>query len=329
MKRRAFMVGVGVGAAALLAFGAPPAAAQSGKARRIGFLEAGSRSANHAFLEAFRDGMTALGWNIGRDLEILDRWAEADGERLPALVAELLAAEVDLLVTAATPATLAARRATATVPIVSAGSSDLVKIGAVNSLARPGGNVTGVTALTIDAIPKALELGRETIPDARRWAVMFSRRDPDGRLRWEAAAAAADRLGLTLLPLDAATPEEVEAALGRLPELAVDGLLVIATPLTVAHRARIASAATAHRVPLVSTYRGFVAAGGLLSLGSNLPEVFRLAARLADRILRGVAPADLPVEQPSVEIFINLAAARTLGLTVPPAILARADEVIE
>jgi putative ABC transport system substrate-binding protein len=332
MKRRAFMVGVGVGAAALLAFGAPPAAAQSGKARRIGFLEAGSRSANHTFLEAFRDGMTALGWNIGRDLKILDRWAEADGERLPALVAELLAAEVDLLVTAATPATLAARRATATVPIVSAGSSDLVKIGAVNSLARPGGNVTGLYLQQAEITAKRVELLKEAIPALTDIAALADAFTTATSEQMRVAETAARRLQVRLVSIvvPGAPPYDFAAAITAARERGAGALLALMSPAFFYDRARFVQEVLRQRMSASFGLREFADLGGLMSYGADLKQTFARLADYADKILNGANPAELPIEQPTkFELILNLKTAKALGLTLPPLILARADEVIE
>jgi putative ABC transport system substrate-binding protein len=300
-----------------------------GKMPRIGFIEAGSQQANQAFLDIFQDAMRALGWSPGSTVDIIDRWAEAREDRLSEIIQDLISSKIDILVTAARPATFAAMRATRTIPIVSVGAPDLVADGAVASLARPGGNVTGVISMSTEVISKGIELLHEALPAMVRLAVLWNPAEGGSALRWTAAKNAGETQGLTLISLEATTPDLIERIFADLPEHHVDALYVTASPFTVANRARIVALATAQRLPIGSSYRGFTVEGGMVSAGTNLAELFRLSARLVDKVLKGALPADLPVELAPVEFVVNLKAARALGIDVPQAITARADEVIE
>jgi putative tryptophan/tyrosine transport system substrate-binding protein len=326
MTRRQFITLLG-GAAAwpMLARGQ-----QSGKIAKIGFIEAGSQQANQIFLDSFRDGLTALGWSEGNNISVLDRWAEARSERLPEIVNGLIQSGVDVLVTAAGPASLAAKRATSTLPIVAVGIPDPVGMGLINSLVRPGGNLTGFSSLSVDLTAKRVQLVQEALPNASRIAVIWNPNDSGARLGEGDARGAAEKLGLSLFSIEVATPDDIEHTFAGLRTNKPDAVFVINDPLTVANRDRIVALATELRLPVMAGFRLFVVSGGLLSLGTSLPNDFKRAARLVDKILRGEKPADLPFEQPTqLELVVNLKTAMVLGLEIPPQLLARADEVIE
>jgi putative ABC transport system substrate-binding protein len=300
------------------------------KTRRVGFIEAGSKQANEGFLTAFREGLQALGWTDGGNIALLDRWAEARTDRLPDIVNELIGAGVDVLVTAAAPATIAAKMATQTSPIVFVGVPDPVAFGIVPSLSHPGENITGLSAMSFDLTGKQLQLLREVLPGAVRIAAVANPDDPGAKQRWDDARKSAEQLGVSVLMLEAATPAAIEDAFARLRDEPCDGLWVASGPLTFANRIRIVALAAEARLPAIYPFRGFAAAGGLMSFGTDYNDLFRRAALFVDKILRGANPGDLPVEQPTkFELVVNLKTARTLGLTVPQSLIARADDVIE
>ena len=299
------------------------------KRARIGFIEPGTREANGPFLTSFRAGMAAHDWIEGQNLTILDRWLENRVERLPQIVAGLLADKVDVLVTGGTIVTRGAMLAAPGVPIVMVAVSDPLGFGFAQSLARPGGNVTGTTNVASDLLAKRLQLLLEVVPTAKRLAVLTDSNDPVGEPNWRQTRDEAIKLGLAPVQVPVATAEEVEREIPRLPERA-DVLLIAFNALMVANRTKIAALALANRLPTSCPMRDFVVAGGLQSLGANLPNEFRRAAPFVDRILKGAKPADLPIEQPTIlELAINLKTARALGLSVSAQLLARADEVIE
>jgi putative tryptophan/tyrosine transport system substrate-binding protein len=326
MRRREFIAGLG-GAAAWPLVGR---AQQTGKIAKIGFIEAASQQANQIFLDSFNDGLRALGWIEGNNIVILDRWAEARSERLPEIVSGLIQSGVDVLVTAAGPASLAAKQATSTIPIVAIGIPDPVGIGLINSLVRPGGNLTGFSSLSVELTAKRVQLLQEALPRASRIAVIWNPKDPGARLAESDAKGAAEKIGLSLLSIEVADPNDIEQAFAGLPPSKPDAVFVINDPLTVGNRDRIVALATDLRLPIIAGFRLFAISGGLLSLGTSLPNDFKRAARLVDKILRGEKPADLPFEQPTqLELVVNLKAAKVLGLELPQTLLARADEVIE
>jgi putative ABC transport system substrate-binding protein len=300
------------------------------KTPRIGFIEAGWQEANQIFLDSFRNGLRTLGWSEGNNIVILDRWAEARNDRLPDIVAELIRSGVDILVTAAPPATVAAKRATGAIPIVMVGPGDPVGLGIVDSLARPGGNVTGLSSMSFDVNAKQLQLLKETLPALSRVAVLRASGDAGEEQRWQLLQTAATSLGIALLSLEVATQEDIERAFARLRTESCNGLFVAAGGLTIANRARIVEHADKLHLPAVYPFRGFPVAGGLMSYGTDYADLHRRAATYVDKILKGTKPADLPVEQPTrFELVVNLNTAKALGLTMPPSILGRADEIIE
>src|SRR3954447_25128254 len=325
MRRRRFVVATG---ATMLSLAFRPLAAQPAlRTVRIGYL-APARIPH--LLEAFVGGLRDLGYVEGQNLSIEYRFAGEEPERFDALAAELVKLAPNLIVTVATPATMAAKRATSGIPIVVATAGDLVRSGAVQSLARPGGNVTGVTLYSVELSQKRLEVLREAIPTVKRVGVLGNANNLYNRLQWEDTQPAGDSLGLELRPLFANGVSNLEAVFSDLEKERLDALVLLSDATFNAERHRIARLADALRIPTMHDAREFVEAGGLISYGPNIPALSRKAATFVDKILKGALPADLPVEQPSIfELVINQRAARLLNLTIPSTLLARADEVIE
>jgi putative ABC transport system substrate-binding protein len=297
----------------------------------IGFLGAGSAGPNAPFMAALRQGLSEAGYDEGRTLAIEYHWAEGHYERLPALAAELIDRKVDLVVSqgGSGPA-LAAKKATSTIPIVFITGGDPVADGLVTSLARPIGNITGVTWLSSELGPKRLELLRELVPQARAFALLvnpgFVGAEPLVQTMQQAARAS----GVRLHALSASSEAEIDAAFAAIDQDHDGGLVVAVDPYLGNRREQIAALAARHAVPTIFGYREFATAGGLMSYGPSLSAAFRQAGIYAGKILKGAKPADLPVPQPTTfELVINLKVAKALGLTVPSSILARADEVIE
>ncbi|MBV8192701.1 MAG: ABC transporter substrate-binding protein [Alphaproteobacteria bacterium] len=307
-----------------------PVQAQPGlKKARVGFIEPGTQEANGSFLAAFRAGLAAHGWIEGQNVTILDRWVENRPERVPEIVAGLLADRVDVLVTAGALVTKGTISAAPGVPIVIVGVGDPVAFGFAQSLARPGGNVTGVASSAGDVLSKRLQLLLEVSPTAKRIAVLTDSNDPAREAQWLQPRDDALKLGLTPVQVPVATTEDIER---EIPGLAgrADALFIAFNALMVANRTKIATLALANQLPTSCPIRNFVVAGGLQSYGFSLPNEFRRAAPFVDKILRGAKPSDLPIEQPTVfELIINLTTAKALGLSLPAALLARADELIE
>jgi putative ABC transport system substrate-binding protein len=316
----------------LAAFVAPlPAEAQgTAKIVRIGRLSPLSAETDKPNIEAFRAGLLQLGWVEGKSFTIESRFADGKSDRLPDLAAELVQRRVDLILTGSTPGALAARKATITIPIVMVTTGDPVAGGVVASLARPGGNVTGVTALGQVLNTKRLELIKETVPGVLRVAVLTnpaSAYTPPFLREKEAAARA---LGLHLPVLAAADPGQFEKAFAELATERAGALMVQSDAMFITHRARIVELVARSRVPAMYGERVFVDAGGLMFYGASLTDMYRDAAGYADKILKGAKPAALPVEQPTkLELVINLKAAKVLGLTIPPSVLGRADQLVE
>jgi putative ABC transport system substrate-binding protein len=308
-----------------------PLAARGQKKRGpvIGFIDPGLAQVNGPFLVSFLEGIRELGWRDGENMTVLDRWVENQPARLPGIMAGLLAERVDLLVTGGTLVTNAARAATDRLPIVMVGVGDPVGFGFAQSLARPGGNVTGLSNMSVELTTKRLQLLVEMTPATKRIAVLVDSRDPTAQAYWLQVRENAASLGLTPLLVEAATAGDIDSVFAGLPERA-DALFVSFNALMVANRTKIATLALANRLPTSCPTRDFVVAGGLQSLGSSLPDDFRRAADFVDRILKGARPADLPVMQPTkFELVINVKTAGALGLTIPPTMLTLADEVIE
>ncbi len=328
MKRREFITLVGAAAAAWP--GAASGQQQSRKIPRIGFLTRKIDASVSTQIDAFRQGLRDLGWVEGRSTNIEYRDAGGQLDRLRALASELVDLNVDVIVTVDTPPTQAARQATSTIPIVIAVSADPVGAGLVASLARPGGNVTGLSLLAPETDEKTLELLKETLAKTRRVAMIFDPSNQGMMLRLTAIKAAALKLAIELQPIPALGARELAGALTAAAEDAPDALIVL-SPIYAAYRNEVVEFATKAKVPLSFDTSGLAGEpGALLSYGADISALFRRAATFVDKILKGAKPADLPVEQPTkFELVINLKTAKALGVTVPPMVLARADEVIE
>jgi putative ABC transport system substrate-binding protein len=298
---------------------------------RIGFLGTSSASDYAVFLKAFRQSLRDLGHEVGETLVIEYRWAEGHAERLPALATELVRLKPDVLVTHSTAGIRAVQQATTTIPIVMGVSGDPVGLGFVKSLARPGGNTTGVASLQPELGPKRLELFKEAIPGLRRVAVLLNLDNPVAHEELGRMEIAAGKLGLRLQSVQMAREAiDLETVFATILRERPDGLVVVADPLTAAHGARIGAFAVKNRLPVMSASTSIVTNGGLIVYGADYVEGWRLAARYVDKILKGAKPADLPVEQPTkFELVINLKTAKALGLTIPQSLLLRADQLIE
>jgi ABC-type uncharacterized transport system substrate-binding protein len=309
-----------------------PLAVEAQQSARIGYL-ALNLDANPRYRDAFRQGLRDLGYVEGRDIVIEYRDAQGKPERLAALAAELVALNVDVIVAPGTLAALAAKRATATTPIVVSTIGNPVADGLVESLARPGGNVTGLSNLTPDLIGKCMQLLREAVPRATRVAVLThpgsatTKTDKDYATR---AHAAGRSLGFEVQLIDAGRPVDLDRAFAEMTRWRANALVVMPYATLLQERTRIMALAAKQRLPAVYAYRENVMEGGLMSYGPDLSDQFRRSAAYVDRILKGAKPADLPVEQPTkFELVINLKTAKALGLTIPPSLLGRADQVIE
>jgi putative ABC transport system substrate-binding protein len=305
-------------------------AQQAKKIPRIGFLSTFSPSDNPLWHEGFRQGLRELGYIQGENISIEYRWAEGKEERLPALAADLVRLNVDLILVETTPASLAAKQATTTIPIVMTIVADPLANGLVRSLARPGGNITGMSLQQTDLTAKRVQLLKEVVPTISRLGILWNPASPITRRQFAEAEAAARVLGLQLISLEVRTPDDFERVFRAATGAGVGALLVLDDFLLVIHHARITALAIKARLPALSTVTEFALAGGLMGYAVNLPDVYRRSMTYVDRILKGAKPADLPVQQPSkFELVINLKTAKALGLTIPPSVLARADEVIE
>ncbi len=326
LKRRDFITLVG-GAAAAWPLAAR--AQQPGKLRTIGFLGQSTRSAASEWVAAFVQRLHELGWNEGRTVAIEYRWAEGREERFAQIAAEFVRLKVDIIVTSGTPQVLAAKHATSVIPIVFAAAGDPVASGLVASLARPGGNATGLSSLVADLAGKRLELLREVVPALRRLAIMGNVGNPLTVLELGEVQAAAGTLGLEVHTLEIRQAQDITPAFEALKGRA-DALYVCIDALVNANRIRINTSALGARLPTMHGSRDYVEAGGLMSYGPNYPDLFRRSADYVDKILHGAKPGDIPVEQPTkFDLVVNLTTARALGLDLPPTLLARADEVIE
>jgi ABC-type uncharacterized transport system substrate-binding protein len=318
---------------------AAPLAAGGQQARknpRIGLLVPGAGTSGQV-VEAFRQGMRDLGYIEGRNLVVEYRSAGGRAERLPELLAELLGLEVDVIVTGGssghasstgTAAALAAKQATSTIPVVIGAMGDPVESGVVSSLTHPGGNITGLSlALSGERAAKYLEIVKEVVPNASRVGVLWH---PSMRTQVRDMERAAQTLGIRLQSIEVQHPEQLDRAFAGMTAQRAAALVVIGDPFTVTQRVPIVGLAAQHRLPAIYGLRAFVDAGGLMAYAANLNELWRRAATYADKILKGAKPADLPIEQPGkFDLVINLKTAKALGLTIPPSLLARADQVIE
>ena len=316
-------------ATVLLTTASLAAAQQPTKVPRIGYLGGTSPSANAARIEAFRQGLRELGYVEGRNMIIEWRHAEAKLDRLPALAAELVRLKVDILVTGGPPATRAAKEATVTIPVVMAFDDDPIGNGFVASLARPGGNITGLSSLAPELSGKQLELLKEILPKLSRVAVLGSSTRPGTAQTLKETELAAGVFGVKVLYLDLISPKDIETGFREAREGRADAMLILSSPIFSSQRTQLVDLAAKSRIPATYSTTEFVEDGGLMSYGVNTSELYRRAGAYVDKILKGTKPADLPVEQPKkFEFIINLKAAKQIGLTIPPNVLARADRVI-
>jgi putative ABC transport system substrate-binding protein len=295
---------------------------------RIGYL-LGTTREQEPLLEVFLEAMRALGYVEGQNLVIEYHAAAGQYERLPALAAELVRLQVDVLLAVNTPGALAAKQATTTIPIVMLGVGDPVGSGLVASLARPGGNVTGVASLQTDLVGKQLEFLKEVLPTVSHVAVLWNPANPAHARHVRAADVAAQALGVQLHLLEARGPDAFDSAFAAMTRAHAGALLVLGDPLVFEHRRRLAELAVTSRLPTMHNIRPFVEAGGLMAYGPSPLDLRRRAAVYVDKILKGAKPADLPIEQPTTyELIINLKTAQVLGLTIPPSVLFQATEVL-
>jgi putative tryptophan/tyrosine transport system substrate-binding protein len=305
-------------------------AQQVGKVYRIGLLETIPASQNTANLDALRKGLRALGYIEGQNLSI--EYSSADGiaERFPELAAELVRLQVDLIVTRGTPAAQAAKNATATIPVVMAAIGEPLAVGVVAGLARPSGNVTGLSSFTTELAGKRVELAKEMMPGISRVGLLHNMGNPVVPPQWEETLATARTLGLTAELLDVRSEQDVRAAFDAALRLQVGALLVGIDGFTQSNIQVIVDLAARHRLPALYPSREFVATGGLMTYGISYPDLYFRAASFVDKIFKGAKPGDLPIQTPTkFELIINLRASKVLGVEVPPSLLARADEVIE
>jgi len=324
VRRRQFITLLGGAAAWPLA----ARAQQAGKIRAIGLLSPASRSPS--VVPALFDALAELGWIEGKNLVVERRYAENRLERLPELAAELVRLNVEVIVANGTLGPLAAKRATSTIPIVMTAAGDPLGSGLVASLARPGGNVTGISLMAPDHGGKRLELLKELLPRLARVAVLWNAANPYAAIVFKETQAAGRTLGIEVQSLEVRGPDDFDGAFDTARKQRPDALITVEDPLTFSHQKRIADFATGQQLPSLYGFREFVVAGGLMSYGANVADLFRRAASYVDKILKGAKPADLPVQQPTTfELVINVKTARALGLEIPPTLLARADEVIE
>jgi putative ABC transport system substrate-binding protein len=306
------------------------AEAQPTKIPRIGYLTGNSPSTNAARIEAFRQGLRELGYVEGKNIIIEWRYAEGKADRLPALAAELVRVKVEVIVTTGPGPTRAAKEATTTIPIVMAQDPDPVGNGFVASLARPGGNITGLATLAPEISGKQLELLKETVSRLSRVAVLGTSTRPGNAQNLKETELAAGAFGVKLQYLDVLIPKDLETAFRAASKGRVDGVLVLQTPLLTSHRTQVVDLAVKNRLPAIYATAEWVEDGGFMSYAASGTDLFRRSATYVDKILKGAKPADLPVEQPKkFELIINLKAAKQIGLTIPPNVLARADKVIK
>ena len=328
LMRRVF---IGALAGALLAIPYAAVAQATGKIWRVGFLEAGAPTANPQFIDAFKRGLTALGYVEGQNVVIIDRWADGQIDRFPALLSEIVQLKPDVIVVGSTAGALAAKAAVSAIPVVFVGVQDPLGAGLVGSLARPQGNLTGFSLAEEDGLlGKRLEILREMVPAIDRLALIWNPASPTGAPRLKEARSATAKFGMTLEPFEVRDAKELDAVFAVIAKERIGALMVIADPLTVRNRQRIVALAASKRVPAMYSFLEFAQAGGLVAYGPSVPELFRRAATYVDKLLKGAKPADLPVEQPTkFELLINLKTAKALGLTIPQSLLLRADEVIQ
>ena len=316
----------------LLALLVAPLAAEAQPAKaRIGLLTGGSESGSKARFEAFRQGLHDLGYVDGRSIVLEYRYGNADYGRLPALAAELVGLNVSVIVANGTPASLAAKQATSRIPIVMVETADPIGSKLVSSLAKPGGNITGVAQLVgVEVFGKQLEMLKEIVPKLVRLGFVFNPANPDQQMGLTSTQVAGQKLGITIQPLGVENPGEFETALATATRHGVAAVIVTRDNVFVDHIGRLVDLTARHRIPTMFGSRPFANAGGLIAYGPDPVDMAQRASVYVDKILKGAKPADLPVEQPTkFELVINLKTAKALGLTIPPSLLLRADEVIE
>ena len=307
-------------------------AQQPAKVHRIGLLSPSSPSdpRMQRRLEAFRQGLRELGYVEGQNIAIESRWAEGKYDRLPGLAAELVRLKVDVIVAVGVPAIQAAKEATRTIPIVMAYVTDPLALGLVASLARPGGNITGLSLMAPELVGKRLELLKEVVPRVSRVALLSNPVNPGNAAQVREAEVAARALGVRLQPLEARDPKQIESAFAVITRERAGALIVLVDSVLIDHRTRIADLAAKRRLPTVYGLREHAEAGGLIAYGASRDDMSRRAATYVDKILKGAKPADLPVEQPTrFELVLNTKTAKALGITFPPSIMVRTDQVIQ
>jgi putative ABC transport system substrate-binding protein len=325
MRRREFIALLGSGVAGW----SLAARAQQAAMPVVGFLNGGSPDANR--VAAFRQGLNETGYIEGRNLAIEYHWAEGQYDRLPALAADLVRRQVNVIAATSTPAVITAKAATTTIPIVFVTSSDPVQLGLAASLSRPGGNLTGTTTLAIEVTPKRLEILHELLPTAKLFALLVNPTNPYADILSRNVQAAARTLGLQLHILHASTEHDFDTVFATLAQLRAGGLVIGGIEIFFeSRRGQLAALALRHSIPTIYQSREFAVAGGLMGYGGNTMDSYRVAGLYTGRILKGEKPADLPVQQVTkVDLIINLKTAKVLGIDIPPTLLARADEVIE
>jgi putative ABC transport system substrate-binding protein len=327
MERRAFVLTVGIG---VLVAPLSLAAQQPQRVPRVGYLFSFTPAEGRHLWEACRLGLRELGYVEGQNIVLEPRWADGRHERLPGLAADLVRLKVDVLVSAATPASRAAKAATSSIPIVIVAVGEPVKMGLVASLARPGGNVTGLSLLTTELSGKRLELLADIVRNIHRVAALMNPDNPVTAVFLAETRDAARRLGVQLQPLQARNSGEIEQAFNTATMERAAALIVFDDPVIWSYRAQIVAHAAKRRLPVMYGFRDFVDEGGLMSYGPDRVNHYRRTAIYVDKILRGARPADLPVEQPTkFELIVNVTTAKALGLTIPPSLLLRVDQVIE
>jgi putative ABC transport system substrate-binding protein len=327
MDRRAFISRITVG---LLAGPLAAEAQEPSRVHKVGYLGGSSAVPMQRSMAAFRQQLRDLGWVEGRNIRLEMRWADGNADRLPTLAADLVALGVDVIVTQGSPATRAAKQVTTTIPIVMWNTTDPVGQGFVASLARPGGNITGLSDFSGELSAKRLEILREAVPKASKVAILFDPRHPAHAIEWRHIQAAARTLGILVYQIEVLTAADIDAAFGKLRQERVDAAIVFQGFLFSDNIGRILELAQKHRLPIMSAMEDYVLRGGLIYFAPDGLAMWGPTAVFVDKILRGAKPMDLPVEQPTkLALIINLKTAKALGLTIPPSLLQRADQVIE
>jgi len=328
MDRRAFIVAVG---GTIVSVPLAIEAQHSGKLPRVGYLAAPARSSRTPQLDSFRQGLQGLGWVEGKDVVIEYRWADSRADRLTELAAELVRLKVDVIFAASTAVAVAARNATSTIPIVVPTMSNPLELGLVASIARPGGNVTGLSySAGLEIFGKQLELLKETVPKVRSVAILSNPANPAHAGTTRDLKVAAGPLGVRLQFLEARGPKEFDGAFAAMAKERAGALLVVSDPIFDLHGTRLAELAAKSRLPTMYGLRTHPEVGGLMSYGIDIRDNFRRAATYVDKILKGAQPGDLPIEQPTkFELVVNQKTAKALGLTIPPSVLLRADQIID